>query len=161
MWTEYASIFFIFSQTKQFSTQKSLGSRQTVFEKPADSFKLAWFTLPDSFKIPWNSCQTVLIFFGFLFTPALNGKNLLSSFWQLPEHKRLLSVYSENIFLPEISVFRSLPVWTVASLGQFQPYWLPNLLSEEIICIFSFSRQPLHMSKFSHQWSLHRRRFIS
>ena len=41
--------------------------------------------------------------------------------------------YSENIFLPEISVARSLPVWTVASLGQFQPYWLPHFFSEEII----------------------------
>ena len=66
------------------------------------------------------------------------------------------SVNSENIFLPEISVARSLPVWTVASLGQFQPYWLPNLLSEDIIWIFSFLRQPLPLSKFSHQWSLHR-----
>ena len=46
--------------------------QQTVFEKPADSFKPAWLTLPDSFKIPQNPCQTVLIFFGFLFTPALN-----------------------------------------------------------------------------------------
>jgi len=62
---EYASIFFTFSQIKQFATQK-----QTVFEKPADSFKLALFTLPDSFKIPRNPCQTVLNFFGFLFTPA-------------------------------------------------------------------------------------------
>ena len=66
------------------------------------------------------------------------------------------SVYSENLFLPEISVARSLPVWTVASLDQFQPYWLTHLLSEEIRRILSFSRQPLHLSKFSHQRSLHR-----
>ena len=66
------------------------------------------------------------------------------------------SVYSENLFLPEISVARSLPVWTVASLDQFQPYWLTHLLSEEIRRNFSFSRQPLHLSKFSHQRSLHR-----
>ena len=46
------------------------GVQQTVLEKTADSFKLAWFTLPDSFKIIWNPCQTVLIFVGFLFTPV-------------------------------------------------------------------------------------------
>ena len=65
---EYASIFFTFSQIKQFATQKQF--RKFNSEKPADSFKLAWFTLPDSFKIPRNPCQTVLNFFGFLFTPA-------------------------------------------------------------------------------------------
>ena len=45
--------------------------QQTVFEKPADSFKVAWFALPDSFKITQNPCQTVLNFLGFLFTPGL------------------------------------------------------------------------------------------
>ena len=62
MCTEYAPIFF-----------------NSVFEKPADSFKLAWSTLPDSFKIPRNPCQTVLIFFGFLFTPTLISRLL----WRL------------------------------------------------------------------------------
>ena len=41
-----------------------------LVEKSADSFKRAWFTLPDSFKIIRNPCQTILNFFGFLFTPA-------------------------------------------------------------------------------------------
>ena len=50
----------------------NLQVQQTVFENPADSFKRAWFTLPDSFKIIWNPCQTVLNFFGFLFTPGLS-----------------------------------------------------------------------------------------
>ena len=58
------------SQIKQFATQKHVFEfQQTVFEKPADSFKRAWFTLPDSFKIIRNPCQTVLNFFGFLFSP--------------------------------------------------------------------------------------------
>ena len=39
--------------------------QQTVFEKPADSFKLAWYTLPDSFEIPWGPCQIILIFWAF------------------------------------------------------------------------------------------------
>ena len=47
--------------------------QQTVFENPADSFKLAWFTLPDSFKITRNPCQIVLIYFGFLFTPVTDN----------------------------------------------------------------------------------------
>ena len=68
MWIEYASIFSTNIQIKQFATQKRV--QQTVFEKQADSFKRAWFTLPDSFKIIWNPCHTVLNFFGFLFTPA-------------------------------------------------------------------------------------------
>ena len=66
---EYASIIFTFRQIKKFATVKEV--QQTVIEKPADSYKRAWFTLPDSFKIPWTPCQTVLHFFGFLFTPVL------------------------------------------------------------------------------------------
>ena len=50
--------------------------QQTVFGKPANSFNLAWFTLPDSYKIPQNPCQTVLNFFGFLFTPWRCHKRL-------------------------------------------------------------------------------------
>ena len=67
---QYASIFLTFSQIKQFA-KKKLEVQQTVFGKPADSFKLAWFTLPDSFKIPQNPCQTVLSIFG---TPELQLK---------------------------------------------------------------------------------------
>ena len=51
--------------------------QQTEIEKLADSFKLTWFTLPDSFEIPRNPCQTVLIFFGFLFTPGRHTTNWL------------------------------------------------------------------------------------
>ena len=41
MWTEYASIFLDI-QFKQLTTQKHVYEvQQTVFEKPADSFKLA------------------------------------------------------------------------------------------------------------------------
>ena len=56
--------------------------QKTEIEKLADSFKLAWFTLPDSFKIPRNPCQTVLNFFGFLFTPVIETieKNIVLSF---------------------------------------------------------------------------------
>ena len=37
MWTEYASIFFIFIETKQFAKQKKVQEvQQTVFEKLAD-----------------------------------------------------------------------------------------------------------------------------
>ena len=53
MWTKSTLIFFTFSQIKQFATQKQiLRVQETVFEKPADSFKLDYFTLPDSLKIP-------------------------------------------------------------------------------------------------------------
>ena len=46
MWIEYASTFFIISQTKQFATQKKFRkSTRQVFEKTADSFKLAWQTV--------------------------------------------------------------------------------------------------------------------
>ena len=55
--------------------------QQTVLGKPADSFKLAWFTLPDSFKIARNPCQTVLNFFGFLFTPAVSCYSISQSKW--------------------------------------------------------------------------------
>jgi len=42
MWIEYASIFSTNSQIKQFATQKHVFEvQQTVFEKPADSFKRA------------------------------------------------------------------------------------------------------------------------
>ena len=55
----------------QFAAQKHVYEvQQAVFEKLADSFKLAWFTLPEYFKGIWNPWQKVLIFFGFLFTPA-------------------------------------------------------------------------------------------
>ena len=76
MWTEHASIFFIFSQTKQFASQKSLKVQPTVLEKPADSFKLARFTLPDSFKIIRHSCQTVLIFSAFYSPPLVNAQSV-------------------------------------------------------------------------------------
>ena len=41
-----------------------------------DNFKLAWFTLPDSFKIPQNPCQTVLIFSAFYSPPLVNAQSV-------------------------------------------------------------------------------------
>ena len=76
MWIEYASLKTN-SRIKQFATQKHVYEvKQTVFEKPADSFKPALFALQDRFKITQNPCQTVLNFFGFLFTPGLPYPNL-------------------------------------------------------------------------------------
>ena len=54
MWTGYASIFFIFSQTKQFATQKKVKEVQpTVFEEKKQQTVLS---SPDS------PCQTVINF---------------------------------------------------------------------------------------------------
>ena len=69
-------LYLKLSQIKQVATRKNVEEvQQMVFGKPADSFKLAWFTLPNSLKVPRNPCQTVLIFSGFLFTP---GKERMS-----------------------------------------------------------------------------------
>ena len=40
---------------------------RTEIEKLADSFKLTWFTLPDSYKIPRNPCQSFEIFWLFIY----------------------------------------------------------------------------------------------
>ena len=68
---EYASIFFTFSQIKQFATQKQfrkfnrqyLKNQQTVLSSPDSPCQTV-------LKFPRNSCQTVLNLFGSLFTPA-------------------------------------------------------------------------------------------
>ena len=58
--------FFHFLSNQAICNNKTVYEvQQTVFEKPADSFKRAWFTLPDSFKILRTPCQTVLNCFGF------------------------------------------------------------------------------------------------
>ena len=69
MWTEMLRSFPLSVKASNLHRKKVKEVQQTVFEKRADSFKPAWLTLPDSFQIPQNPCQTVLNFFGFLFTP--------------------------------------------------------------------------------------------
>ena len=61
---EYASIFFHFQSNQAICNTKTVKEgQQTVIEKPADSFKLAWFTLPDSFKLPENQFWFFLAFY--------------------------------------------------------------------------------------------------
>ena len=149
-----------FSFSVKQSNLKRKKVQQTVFEKPADSFKLAWFTLPDSFKIPWNQCQRVLKFlkinarqfwfFRLFIHPCVKGLTvLLKCFCSLKifEHCKWQIYFKLNMH-PEIYLQKlasksrdlldrsSLP-WT-SGLGTLttalyitQFFWAPDFAMEE------------------------------
>ena len=84
--------------------------QQTVFEKAADSFKLSWFTLPDSFRIPQKPCQTALNFFGFLFTPV---HRIYSVFFSLCEFYRSPRKISDFILVFVCCIELLLKLWEI------------------------------------------------
>ena len=66
-----ASIFYTFSQIKQFATLIKFRKSNRQHLKNKQTVKLAWLTLSASFEIAQIPCQTVLNFFDFLFTPVV------------------------------------------------------------------------------------------
>ena len=66
MWTKSAFIFFMLSIYYTHLQRKLVSEvQQTEIEKLADSFKLAGFTLADTFENSLNPQQIVLIFSAF------------------------------------------------------------------------------------------------
>ena len=64
----------IINQIHLLATHIAMEVQQTEIEKLAGSFELPRFTIADRLKnssIPW---RTVLIFFGFLFTPVITSR---------------------------------------------------------------------------------------
>ena len=77
-----ASIFYTFSQIKQFATLIKFRKSNRQHLKNKQTVKLAWLTLSASFEIAQIPCQTVLNFFDFLFTPVV--------FWSIKQKNHLL-----------------------------------------------------------------------
>ena len=108
MWTEYASIFFIFSQTKHFAKQKKFRiSNRQYLKKPAYSLSL-----------PNSLCQTVLKFL----------KIHARQFWIFSAFHSLLFPFAFLDLITFLSLWNLWQHMTIKSHNKQPSWWDTNLL---------------------------------